>query len=121
MDWNLLRDCLTKSISSQKTRCLNPLKWNFLDACLRYLSSLSEAELASSGKTTIGAPLHFGSNFYDPPGQTDTYRSHGHRTTGNREQGPGGRADYSGIKETDELLRCAFKELAMQKDKSMHL
>ena len=42
MEWNLSRECLTKSISTQKTPCLNPLKWNSLDACLRYLQSVLE-------------------------------------------------------------------------------
>ena len=42
MEWNLSRECLTKSISTQKTPCLNPSKWNSLDACLRYLLSMLE-------------------------------------------------------------------------------
>ena len=42
LEKNLLRDCLTKSMSSQKTPCLNPSKWNSLHGCLRYLLSTLE-------------------------------------------------------------------------------
>ncbi|XP_005105872.2 uncharacterized protein LOC101861384 [Aplysia californica] len=87
-----------------------------LEACLRYLSSLSDAELASGGRTTIGATLPPGQSFYEPP-DADTYRSRGTRN----DRVADSKADYSNVRETDELLRCAFKELAKQKDKSMHI
>ena len=45
LERDLLRDCLTESISSQKTHCLNPLKWNSLDACFSYLLSMLELRM----------------------------------------------------------------------------
>ncbi|PVD23485.1 hypothetical protein C0Q70_16757 [Pomacea canaliculata] len=73
-----------------------------LQSCLRYLDTLSDAELHSTDRSALGAVwgpshhLHLWSK-----GSQDT-RGHHPRT------------DYSQIKATDEVLRCAYNELVKQ-------
>lgn len=75
-----------------------------LEACLRYLDSLSADELGSADRSAIGAVL--GGKEYQHPWQT------AEPTAGAR--APQHPRDYTKIKETDEVLRCAYNELIKQ-------
>ncbi|KAK0069452.1 leucine-rich repeat and guanylate kinase domain-containing protein [Biomphalaria pfeifferi] len=69
-----------------------------MEACLRYLATRGMDELSIIGRESIGAASRQGD-----------YRS--------RRRKP--KFDYSGIKETDEVLRNVFKELVRQKGQQM--
>ncbi|KAK7495942.1 hypothetical protein BaRGS_00012932 [Batillaria attramentaria] len=76
-----------------------------LEACLRYLDSLSADELGSADRSAIGAVL--GGKPYEHPWQAAEPQG--------AARAPRQHADYSKIKETDEVLRCAYNELIKQK------
>ncbi|XP_076463213.1 uncharacterized protein LOC143295412 isoform X2 [Babylonia areolata] len=73
-----------------------------LEACLRYLDSLTDEELESKDRSNIGAVLSRKPYPEDEGPERDGAR---HRPSA---------ADYSNVRETDELLRCAYNELIKQ-------
>ncbi|GFO03192.1 protein phosphatase 1 regulatory subunit 7 [Plakobranchus ocellatus] len=83
-----------------------------LEACVRYLDTLSDEEMKDMSRTTIGAPKFRAGE--DPDQPIATGLSHRHHERDSKE-------DYSNIKKTDEVLRCAFKELVKQRDKNLDL
>ncbi|KAL8606509.1 hypothetical protein ACOMHN_037740 [Nucella lapillus] len=77
-----------------------------LEACLRYLDSLTDEELDSKDRSNIGAVLSRKSYPSSYPEESASSRD------ATKPHAPP--ADYSGVKETDELLRCAYNELIKQ-------
>ncbi|CAL1539607.1 unnamed protein product [Lymnaea stagnalis] len=77
-----------------------------LEACLRFLSTLGDVELSTVGRDPIGASFN-SLTFQYPYVFQDQHR--------HRRRDP--KSDYSDIKETDEVLRNAFKELVKEKEK----
>ncbi|KAK7101209.1 leucine-rich repeat-containing protein 40-like isoform X2 [Littorina saxatilis] len=74
-----------------------------LEACLRYLDTLSEEEIGSQDRSNIGAVVNR-KPYPHPFPEEDRDRPSGRGRTG----------DYGSVKETDELLRCAYNELVIQ-------
>ncbi|KAK3781060.1 hypothetical protein RRG08_046363 [Elysia crispata] len=86
-----------------------------LEACVRYLDTLSDEEMKDMSRNAIGAP-HYPQHRAgeDPDLPIAAGVSH-------RSRGRDSKEDYSNIKQTDEVLRCAFKELVKQRDKNLDL
>ncbi|KAK6186151.1 hypothetical protein SNE40_008246 [Patella caerulea] len=72
---------------------------NDLDACLRYLGTLSNGEAAGVDRTS------FSRGFPSARDDLQTGKSTARRN----------KNDYQGVKDTDEVLRCAYNELSTEK------